>query len=166
MTTKCVVNSSPSAPPQSKALTCPKVQYQHGRILGTLLVKQKRRREHGGKNVHGMPGDDMSRMLHSFRQMGTGATWLLMGLTLGVTLWFGLQLQALRGEQADAWDKSNRLTALASDIIHLDEVLTMSARMAAANPAMSPTVPPPNAMITLSRPKNAFSIVSIMDTTV
>ncbi len=47
-------------------------------------------------------------------------------------LWLGLQFDALSEEFHHFWSHDSRLIVLAGEIVHLDEVLTMSARMAAA----------------------------------
>jgi len=62
------------------------------------------------------------------------AWWFTAGvaLTAAAVLWIGWQFWALHGEMERFRSRDHRMVELAGEIIHLDEVLTMSARMAAA----------------------------------
>jgi two-component system sensor histidine kinase/response regulator len=67
----------------------------------------------------------------------TASLTAMLALAGAATLWLGWQFFALHGEMERVRTHDHRLLELAGEIVHLDEVLTMSARMAAAtlNPA-------------------------------
>ena len=57
---------------------------------------------------------------------------LAAGLALAGLLWLGWQFQAMHTDMARIRSHDHPLGKLAGEIVHLDEVLTLSARMAAA----------------------------------
>ena len=79
------------------------------------------------------PDDSKKPALHVARRRSL--IWRLapiLAFTAGALLWLGWQFWALNVETERIRTHDLRLVVLAGEIIHLDEVLTMSARMAAA----------------------------------
>ena len=79
------------------------------------------------------PDHSEQQALHAGRKRGL--VWRLapvLALTVGAILWLGWQFWALHEETERIRTRDFRLVELSGTIIHLDEVLTMSARMAAA----------------------------------
>ena len=82
-----------------------------------------------------MTGPDDPKML----ALHVARTWIsvwrlatILAFTAGALLWLGWQFWALHVEAERIHSHDFPLVVLAGEIVHLDEVLTMSARMAAA----------------------------------
>ncbi|MCE0484517.1 MAG: response regulator [Methylacidiphilales bacterium] len=89
------------------------------------------------ENLPEMPMTGSGNLEHREPQIGgkRSLVWRItpiLALTAGALLWLGWQFWSLHVETEHIRSHDFRLVELAGEIIHLDEVLTMSARMAAA----------------------------------
>jgi len=77
-------------------------------------------------------GEEEQPLLTDIKRSRTWRLAPVLALAVAAVLWLGWQFWVLHGETERIRSQDHRLVELAGRIVHLDEVLTMSARMAAA----------------------------------